>query len=95
MGDERAETYLRRLAETELRRVGDELRRFDAAAGNRGARPDTTLFRTTENAEGKVIRAGRILVAAGVLQPDCLDRVTSDLHAALKVRSRLLLDWDR
>jgi len=95
VGDERAETYLRRLAEAELRRVGDELRRLDAAAVNRGGRPDTKLFRATENAEGKVIRAGQILVAAGVLQPDCLDRVTTDLHAALKVRSRLLLDWDR
>ena len=95
VGDERAETYLRRLAETELRRVGDELRRLDAAAGNRGARPDTTLFRATENAEGRVMRAGRILVAAGVLPRDCLDHVTSDLHAALKVRSRRLLDWDR
>ena len=33
VGDERAETYLRLLAETELRRAGDQLRGLDAAAG--------------------------------------------------------------
>ena len=43
----------------------------------------------------KVIRAGRILVAAGVLDQDYLDHLASDLHAAIKVRSRLLLNWDR
>jgi len=32
VGDERAETYLRLRAEAELRRVGAELRRLDAAA---------------------------------------------------------------
>ena len=43
----------------------------------------------------KVLRAGRILVAAGVLDQDCLDHVAPDLNLAIKVRSRLLLDWDR
>lgn len=33
MGDDRAETYLRVLAEAELGRAGDQLRRLDAAAG--------------------------------------------------------------
>jgi hypothetical protein len=33
VGDDRAEIYLRVLAEAELRRVGDQLRRLDAAAG--------------------------------------------------------------
>ena len=32
---------------------------------------------------------------AGVLDQDYLDRFGSDLHAAIKVRSRLLLNWDR
>ena len=41
------------------------------------------------------MRAGRILVAAGVLDQDYLDHVAADLHAAIKVRSRLLLNWDR
>jgi hypothetical protein len=33
VGDERAETYMRLLAETELRRAADQLRGLDAAAG--------------------------------------------------------------
>ena len=44
----------------------------------------------------KVVRAGRILVAAGVLDQDYLDHsrgLISD--AAIKVRYRLLLNWDR
>lgn len=95
VGDERAETYLRRLAEAELRRTGAELRRLEAAAGNTSARPGPALFGAPEDAQGKVVQAGRILVAAGVLAEDHLDRVASDLHAAVKIRSRLLLDWDR
>ena len=34
-------------------------------------------------------------MAAGALDQECLDRVAGDLHAAIKVRSRLLLNWDR
>ena len=95
MGDERAETYLRLRAEAELRRVAAELRRADAAAGDAQADPRTMPFGTSEMAQWKVVRAGRILVAAGVLDQDYLDRLGSDLHAAIKVRSRLLLNWDR
>ena len=95
MGDERAETYLRLLAEAELRRVGDQLRRLDIAAKDIWADPGMTPFRTSESATWKVVRAGRILVAAGMLDQDCLDHLAADLHAAIKVRSRLLLNWDR
>jgi hypothetical protein len=95
VGDERAETYLRLPAEAELRRAGAELRRLDAAAEDVWADPGMTPFRTSEMAGWKVVRAGRILVAAGVLDQDYLHHLASDLHAAIKVRSRLLLNWDR
>jgi hypothetical protein len=95
VGDERAETYLRLRAEAELRRACAELRRLDAAAGDVWADPGMVPFGTAEMAGWKVVRAGRILVAAGVLDQDYLDDVASDLHAAIKVRSRLLLNWDR
>ena len=96
MGDERAETYLRLRAEAELRRAGDQLRALDAAAGtDLWSDPGMSPFATAEGAGWKVIRAGRILVAAGALGQECLDRVAGDLHAAIKVRSRLLLNWDR
>jgi hypothetical protein len=42
-----------------------------------------------------VVRTGRILVAAGLLDQDYLDHVAGDLSLAIKVRSRLLLDADR
>jgi hypothetical protein len=95
VGDERAETYLRRLAEAELRRAGAELRRLDAAAGDLWADPGMTPFAIAEGAAWKVGRAGRILVAAGVLDQDYLHDLGGDLGAAIKVRSRLLLNWDR
>ncbi len=96
MDDERAETYLRLRAEAELRRAGDQLRALDAAAGTDvWSDPGMSPFATAEGAHWKVIRAGRILVAAGALDQECLDRVAGDLHAAIKIRSRLLLNWDR
>jgi len=96
VGDERAETYLRLRAEGELRRAGDQLRGLDAAAGTDvWSDPGMSPFATAEGAHWKVIRAGRILVAAGALDRECLDRVAGELYAAIKVRSRLLLNWDR
>jgi hypothetical protein len=95
VGDERAETYLRLRAEAELRRVRAELRRADAAAGAAPADPGTMPFGAAEMAQWEVLRAGRILVAAGVLDQDYLDRFSGELSVAIKVRSRLLLDWDR
>jgi hypothetical protein len=68
VGDERAETYLRVLAEAELRRVSSRLRLLDAAAGTDvWSPPDSSLFVTAERAQWKVGRTGRILLAAGVL----------------------------
>src|SRR5690349_11056817 len=95
VGDERAETYLHLRAEAELRRVSAELRRADAAAGDARADPRLIPFGPAEMAHWKVLRAGRILVAACVLDQDYLDHVAGDLNVAIKVRSRLLLDWDR
>jgi hypothetical protein len=96
VGDERAETYLGLLAEVELRRAGDRLRGLDAAAGTDvWSDPGMAPFTTAESALWKVGRAGRILVVAGVLDQDYLDRLWSDLHGAIYARSRLLLNWDR
>jgi len=96
VGDERAETYLGLLAETELRRACDRLRGLDAAAGTDvWSDPGMAPFATAESALWKVGRAGRILVVAGVLDQDYLDRVAADFHAAIMARSRLLLNWDR
>jgi hypothetical protein len=96
VGDERAETYLRLLAEAELRRAGEQIRRVDAATGTEArSRPGMALFATTERAQWKVVRTARILVAAGVLDQECLDSVTSVFSAAIQVRSRLMLNWYR
>jgi hypothetical protein len=96
VGDEGAETYLGLLAETELRRAGDQLRGLDAAAGTDvWSDPGLSPSAIAERALGKVGRAGRILVAADALDEDFLVRFTADLHAAIKARSRILLSWDR
>ena len=95
VGEERAEAYLRLLAEAELRRAGDQLRDLDAAAGTDGSSGPGMPFVIAERALWKVIRAGRILVAAGALDRDYLTGFADDLHAAIKARSRLLLDHDR
>ena len=95
VGEERAETYLRLLAEVELRRAGDQLRGLDAAAGTDAWSEPGMEHATAELALWKVIRAGRILVAAGALDHDCLTGFADDLHAAIKARSRLLLNHDR
>jgi hypothetical protein len=54
-----------------------------------------SLFGSTELAQWKVVRTARILVAAGVLDQECLDSVTSVLSAAIQVRSRFMLNWYR
>jgi len=93
--DERAETYVRLRAEVELRRVGDQLRGLDAVAGT-GDRPAPGMpFALAETALWKVIRAGRILVAAGALDQDYLDRLAADLNAAIYARSQIMLTWHR
>jgi hypothetical protein len=96
VGDERAETYLRLLAEAVLRQAGGRLRALDAAAGTDvWSDPGMAPFATSESATWKVGRAARILVAAGVLDQDVLAGFGSDLHGAISARSRLLLNWDR
>ena len=94
MGEERAGTYLRRLAEAELRRAGDRLRDLDAAAGTDGSSDRGWERATAERALWTVVRAGRILVAAGALDHDDLTGFEDDLHAAVTVRSRLLLNHE-
>jgi hypothetical protein len=96
VSDERAETYLRLRAEAELRQAADQLRGLDATIrpDDRGD-PGMAPFATAEGAHWKVIRAGRILVAAGALEEDLLTRFSADLLEAIKVRSRILLNWDR
>ena len=95
MGNERAETYLRQLAEAGLRRVADQLRGLDDT-GEPDQWPDPRVLASAvaESALWKVIRAGQILVAAGSLDEDYLDSVAADLHTAITVRSRLR-NWNR
>ena len=96
MGDEWAETYLWLLTEAVLRQAGGQLRALDAAAGTDvWSDPGMAPFTTAESAQWKVGRTARILVAADVLDEDVLGRFGSDLHAAIYIRSRLLLNWDR
>ena len=96
MGDERAETYLRRLAEVQLRRAGDRLRGVDAAVGT-GNSPDPGMvpFATAEEAHWKVERAGRILIAAGAFDELSLRCLSDDLYPAIQARSRFLMDHAR
>ena len=90
MGNERAETYLRLLAEVELRRAGNQLRGLDAA-GDADVWPDPRMLASTvaEGALWTVIQAGQILVAAGALDQEYLGGVAADLHTAITARSRL------
>lgn len=75
MGDERAETYLRLLAESEARRA------------ERGSerRPAAEIAWRTE----QVRWAGGVLIAAGLLEEDDVRRVAADLEAALLARSEM------
>lgn len=52
-------------------------------------------FAAASAAQWKVLRTGRILAAAGALDHECLNRVAAGLATAIKLRSRILLDWDR
>jgi hypothetical protein len=92
VGKERAETYLRMLAEAGLRRAGEQLRDLDAAANTDGWSAPGVEHATTERALRKFVQAGRILVAAGVLDHDDVTGIAEGLHAAITVRSRLLLN---
>ena len=96
VGDERAETYLRMLAEAELRRVSSGLR--PSSTPRPGPMPGPGRTRRCSSPRsarsGEVGRAGRILLAAGVLdQEGRLSAATGYFFDAIQVRSRLLLDW--
>jgi hypothetical protein len=94
VGNERAGTYLRVLAEAGLRRAGKQLRDVDAAAGTDGRSARGVEYATTERALRKVVQAGRILVAAGALDHDDVTGIEAGFHAAITVRSRLLLNLE-
>ena len=73
--------YLRLLAEAELRRAGDQLRRLDIAAKDVWADPGMTPFRTLEGATWKVIRTGVVLVRLA-----CSTRFTSTTSRLIFMR---------
>jgi hypothetical protein len=52
-------------------------------------------FAAAESAHWRVIRAGRILAAAGALDRDFLDRFAGELFSAITARSRIMLGWYR
>jgi hypothetical protein len=95
VGDDRAETYLRLLAETELRRV---LRRRGQAGQRPDGGPDPAggllpdgAFRPGSDIAGSAAHiswVGDVLVAAGVLANDRVSRIAAELDAALTARAR-------
>lgn len=96
MGDQRAETYLRLLAEAQLRQAGDQLRVLDATPGMLDrSDPGLSPFATAEGAQWRVARAARILEIAGVLDHADLVWIGAEFGFALRARSRIMLNWDR
>jgi hypothetical protein len=89
---QRAEAYVRRLAEAELRRAAQQARAFDAGV-EAGGQPDPGPL--VDGTLTKVVRAGWILIAAGALDQEFFDHLTADFAAAVRVRSRVLQDWER
>jgi hypothetical protein len=86
VGDERAETYLRVRAESELRRA----RRAPYPPDSERHYGDSGISRPVIEASVRQIRwAGGVLVAAGALDDEAMMRVTADLGTALRVRSGL------
>jgi hypothetical protein len=101
VGDDRAETYLRLLAETELRRVprllGQAERRPDGRSDpagellpDGGLLPDAAFRPRSDIARSaaQLSWVGDVLVAAGVLAPDRVSRIEAELDAALTARAR-------
>ena len=89
---QRAEAYLRRLAEAELRQATEQARALDAAAAA-GGQPNPGPV--VEGTLSRVVRAGWILLAAGSLDQEFFDGFTADFAAAVRVRSRVLQAWER
>ena len=52
-------------------------------------------FAAAESAQWRIVRAGRILVAAGALDWDFLDHFAGELFSVITVRSRIELSWYR
>jgi hypothetical protein len=95
LGDDRAETYLRLLAETELRRVlrqqGQAEQRPDRGSDPAGGRLPDAAFRPGSDiarSAAQVSWVGDVLVAAGVLANDRVSRIVAELDAALTARAR-------
>jgi hypothetical protein len=66
VGEERAETYLRRLAEAELRRVGGQLRSLETAAGtDAGSDPARALSAADSPLPGQLAALCQRLGAIG------------------------------
>lgn len=100
MGDDRAETYLRRLAETEFRRVLQLLdqarRRPDGGSGPAGGLLPDGAFRPGSDiasSAAQISWVGDVLVAAGVLAKDRVSRIAAELDAALTARTRSESPW--
>ena len=91
LGDERAETYLRLLAEKELRQVlrapADSTGTVVYSSSGHGNWADRRPSGTNPaaNAEWTVDRAGRILIAAGALDEEFVHEVGSEIMAACTV----------
>jgi hypothetical protein len=95
VGDDRAETYLRLLAETELRRVlrllGQAARRPDDGTDPAGGLLPDGAFRPGSDIASSAAQmswVGDVLVAAGVLATDRVSRIVAELDAALTARAR-------
>ena len=95
MNRERAEIFLRLLAETQLRRVlrllGQAERRPDGGSDPaRGLLPDAAFRPGSDIADSaaQVSWVGDVLVAAGVLANDRVSRIVAELDAALTARAR-------
>jgi hypothetical protein len=82
VGDERAETYLRQVAEREFRRVIHP----PGWADHRMSTSDIAA-----SALWNLRRAGRILIAAGALDEELVAQLASEIDAALTVRARTFL----
>jgi hypothetical protein len=100
VGDDRAETYLRRLAETEFRRVLQLLdqagRRPDGGSGPAGGLLPDGAFRPGSDiasSAAQISWVGDVLVAAGVLAKDRVSRIAAELDAALTARTRSESPW--
>lgn len=100
MGDDRAETYLRRLAETELRRVlrllGRAARRPDGSLDRPGMLLPEGAFRPGSDIASSAARigwVGDVLVAAGVLSHDVVACIAAELDAALTARTSSESSW--